>query len=211
MATRFKVVYADPPWPFDDVGSRVSPENDECADGYQTMTVDDIGAMNVGPRFCTDDAFLFLWSTWSHLIDGGLDGPSSAVRVANAWGFTPKTVIPWAKLSRTPGESKAAYKDHPAVEWLYQQGYKLQIGPGHYVRNMTEPLLLCTREAGRIAPARQLPGLLAAPRTSHSRKPVEVYDLIETLSDGPYLELFARRAAPRDGWRFVGNQARSAA
>jgi N6-adenosine-specific RNA methylase IME4 len=209
MAARFKAVLADPAWPFDDVGSRLNPGNEGCADGYTTasMPVEQIAAMNVGPRFCTDDALLFLWSTWTHVLDGTLTEPSSAVRVVLSWGFTPKTIIPWAKLSRTKGESKARWRNHPAIEWLYQQGYKLQIGGGHYVRNMTEPLIVASRRPMSLETERMLPGIIAAARTTHSRKPLETYSVIETMTDGPYLELFARRAAPREGWRFVGDQA----
>jgi N6-adenosine-specific RNA methylase IME4 len=205
---RFKAILADPPWLFSDQGSRLNPGHERCADGYKTaeMSVDEIAAMRIGPRFCTDDALLFLWSTWTHMLDGTETMPCSAVRVALAWGFTPKTVIPWAKLSRTPGKSKASWRDHPAVEWLYQQGFKLQIGGGHYVRNMTEPLIVASRRPMALDTARMLPGIIAAARTTHSRKPLETYSVIETMTDGPYLELFARRPAPRTGWKFVGDQ-----
>ena len=39
---------------------------------------------------------------------------------------------------------------------------------------------------------------------THSRKPEAAQDLIETVSDGPRLELFARR--PREGWTVWGNE-----
>ena len=39
----------------------------------------------------------------------------------------------------------------------------------------------------------------------HSAKPGEFYDLVETVSPGPRLELFARRARP--GWDAWGDQA----
>lgn len=42
------------------------------------------------------------------------------------------------------------------------------------------------------------------PHNSHSTKPEFFQDLIETVSDGPRLELFARR--PRDGWAVWGNE-----
>ena len=43
-----------------------------------------------------------------------------------------------------------------------------------------------------------------APRQEHSRKPDEVYDRIEQLLEGPYVELFARRE--RKGWDSWGNE-----
>lgn len=39
---------------------------------------------------------------------------------------------------------------------------------------------------------------------AHSRKPEAAQDMIETVSDGPRLELFARRARP--GWTCWGNE-----
>ena len=46
--------------------------------------------------------------------------------------------------------------------------------------------------------------LIHAPRREHSRKPDEVYDRIEQLLDGTYVELFARRE--RKGWDSWGNE-----
>jgi N6-adenosine-specific RNA methylase IME4 len=48
--------------------------------------------------------------------------------------------------------------------------------------------------------------LLEAPRGGkHSDKPNEVYDLIESCSYGPYLEIFSRHK--RDGWIMWGSDA----
>jgi MT-A70 len=42
-------------------------------------------------------------------------------------------------------------------------------------------------------------------KREHSRKPDEMYDLVESCSAGPFLELFARGTRP--GWTAWGNQA----
>ena len=47
--------------------------------------------------------------------------------------------------------------------------------------------------------------MLATRKREHSRKPDELYDIIEACSPGPYLELFARY--PRDGWYAWGDEA----
>jgi N6-adenosine-specific RNA methylase IME4 len=47
--------------------------------------------------------------------------------------------------------------------------------------------------------------LVIAPRREHSRKPDEIYNAIEQLVDGPYLELFARQNRP--GWEAWGTEA----
>ena len=41
--------------------------------------------------------------------------------------------------------------------------------------------------------------------TRHSEKPRQMYDLIESRSNGPYLELFARKTCP--GWDAWGDEA----
>jgi len=41
-------------------------------------------------------------------------------------------------------------------------------------------------------------------KREHSRKPDELYDIIEACSPGPYLELFARFGRP--GWKQWGNE-----
>jgi N6-adenosine-specific RNA methylase IME4 len=48
------------------------------------------------------------------------------------------------------------------------------------------------------APGRKRPNLILSRRNDYTHKPGEMYDLVETCSPGPYLELFAR--CPRPGW-----------
>lgn len=96
--------------------------------------------------------------------------------VMAAWGFTPRSPLTWCKP---------------------------RLGLGNYLRNSTEHLLLGTRGNAPVR-FRAQPTWLFAPVQDHSHKPEEVYGVIERLSDGPYLELFARR--PRHGWHAWGNQ-----
>jgi N6-adenosine-specific RNA methylase IME4 len=46
--------------------------------------------------------------------------------------------------------------------------------------------------------------VIEAPRRKHSQKPDEVYEQIERMFEGPYIELFARQR--RDGWEAWGNE-----
>ncbi|WP_016896125.1 MT-A70 family methyltransferase, partial [Mycobacteroides abscessus] len=96
--------------------------------------------------------------------------------VMAAWGFTPRSPLTWCKP---------------------------RLGLGNYLRNSTEHLLLGTKGSAPVR-FRAQPTWLFAPVQDHSHKPEEVYGVIERLSDGPYLELFARR--PRHGWHVWGNQ-----
>ncbi|MDO9071561.1 MAG: MT-A70 family methyltransferase, partial [Deltaproteobacteria bacterium] len=45
---------------------------------------------------------------------------------------------------------------------------------------------------------------IATRKREHSRKPDELYPIIEKCSSGPYLELFARHK--RRGWKQWGNE-----
>jgi len=104
-----------------------------------------------------------------------------AIEVMRAWGFRYVTCITWAK-------------DRP--------------GLGQYFRGMTEHLLFGVRGQPpyRIIDGKRAQGttLISAPRTEHSVKPAEFHRLIERVSAGPYLELFARR--PMEGWDVWGNE-----
>lgn len=80
---------------------------------------------------------------------------------------------------------------------------KGSIGMGYYSRKQCEVAHLLVR--GR--PPRRDKGVrqyIEAPRREHSRKPDEIYGLIERLVDGPYLEMFARQRVP--GWDSWGDE-----
>ena len=59
--------------------------------------------------------------------------------------------------------------------------------------------------ARTLAPGRRQVNLIASRKREHSRKPDEQYDLIESCSPGPYVELFGRGTRRR--WHVWGNQA----
>lgn len=96
--------------------------------------------------------------------------------VAEAWGFTVRSPLTWIKF---------------------------RLGLGVYLRNSTEHLLFATRGKAPVQ-FRSQPTWINAPVQDHSHKPEEQYPLIERVSPGPYLELFARRHQP--GWDKWGNQ-----
>jgi N6-adenosine-specific RNA methylase IME4 len=99
--------------------------------------------------------------------------------VAEAWGFTVRSPLTWIKF---------------------------HLGMGHYLRNSTEHLLFATRGKAPVN-FRSQPTWINAPIQDHSRKPEEQYSVIERVSDGPYLELFARRRpSSRRDWSVWGNQ-----
>lgn len=82
---------------------------------------------------------------------------------------------------------------------------KQRKGLGQYMRGQHELLLFGVRGKSMVPPTDcRPPTVIHADRTQHSHKPDEFYDLVETVSNGPYLEVFARRGRP--GWHSWGNQ-----
>lgn len=82
-AGSYQVVYADPPWRYDNSGF------DEAAEGqYPTMDVLDICLLPIS-SLVTDSSVLFLWATNPLLPE--------AMQVLAAWGFSYKTNMAWVK------------------------------------------------------------------------------------------------------------------
>jgi N6-adenosine-specific RNA methylase IME4 len=80
-------------------------------------------------------------------------------------------------------------------------------GVGFYFRNVTELVLFGVRgkNARTLQPGRTQVNYLGTRKREHSRKPDELYGIIEGCSPPSRIELFARGA--RRGWRVCGNQA----
>jgi len=76
---------------------------------------------------------------------------------------------------------------------------KPHFGMGNYFRGSTEHVLFGVRGSQPLK-RKDVGTWFAAPRgpQGHSSKPVQFYELVESCSPAPYLELFAR--SPRDGW-----------
>jgi N6-adenosine-specific RNA methylase IME4 len=56
-----------------------------------------------------------------------------------------------------------------------------------------------------LPPGRRQVNMVETRKREHSRKPDEMYDVIESCSPGPFLEMFARY--PREGWTVWGDEA----
>ena len=174
---RFKTILADPPWQFQNRTGKIAPEHKRL-NRYPTMTLSEIKALPVGD-IVDNTCHLYLWVPNALLPDG--------LEVMKAWGFEYKTNIVWEKV-RKDGNPDGR-------------------GVGFYFRNVTEMVLFGIRgsNARTLAPARSQVNLLRSQKREHSRKPDEIFDIIEQCSSGPYLELFARGHRP--GWVLWGNQA----
>ena len=142
---------------------------------YRTMEQGDLIDMPVN-SLAGADSVLLLW-VLNSMLDRGLE-------LIASWGFTYKTVgFCWTKTNPS--------------------GAGLHMGLGYHTRQNIELCLLGTK--GK--PKRMSGGVhqvIMSPRREHSRKPDEIYDRIEKLYPGPYLEMFSR--TKRDGWDQWGDE-----
>ena len=174
---KFSTVLADPPWRFQNRTGKMAPEHRRLS-RYHTMGLEQIKALPVS-EYLSEPAHLYLWIP-NALMPQGLD-------VLQAWGFNYKSNIIWHKIRKDGGSDGR--------------------GVGFYFRNVTEMVLFGVRgkNARTLAPGRRQVNLIASRKREHSRKPDELYDVIEACSPGKYLELFARGS--RRKWTTWGDQA----
>ena len=74
---------------------------------------------------------------------------------------------------------------------------------GQTIIQLPHPLIPANGPSLKI-PCTSQPNVCVLPIQDHSHKPEEFYDIVERVSPGPYLELFARRR--RHGWTAWGNE-----
>jgi len=186
----YNVIYADPPWQYGNQIESWGPTTGrQQIMHYAGLPLEiityytDKNGKEIKDCFA-ENAVLFLWATNPFLKDG--------LQVVSNWGFEYKTNIVWVKTNiKRPGS-------------------------GFWVRGRHELLFIAARGAflpnqegkSPIGSVVDWPDTLLADQQEHSRKPVEVYSLIETMyPEGKYLELFARNI--RQGWESWGDEVRS--
>ncbi len=172
---QYKTILADPPWQFSNRTGKMAPEHRRL-NRYGTMTLEGIQNLPVA-TIAAPESHLYLWVPNALIMEG--------LGVMKRWGFTYKTNIVWHKIRKDGGPDGR--------------------GVGFYFRNVTELILFGTRGHIRTAkPGRTQVNFLATRKREHSRKPEELYPLIQACSYGPFLELFARHSRPN--WDAWGNE-----
>lgn len=175
VSGEFGTILADPPWQFANRTGKMAPEHRRLM-RYPTMKLEEIMSLPV-QEFATQRSHLYLWVPNALLREG--------LEVMASWGFTYKSNLVWYKIRKDGGPDGR--------------------GVGFYFRNVTELVLFGTRGHIRTDDAgRRQVNIITSQKREHSRKPDEMYELIEDCSYGPYLELFAR--TPRRGWVQWGNE-----
>lgn len=172
----YRTIVIDPPWPVVSKIGAFGRRARETPKPYSTMTLDDIESLPVG-ALAADPALLWLW------ITPRLNREGVGVRMARAWGFTVGGELVWKKPN---------------------------LGMGLVPRMSHEIALVCTRGKGALEGAprnihsvqewAQLYGTNGG--KTHSAKPTAFFDLVQSVSPGPYVELFSR--APLLGWDHWG-------
>ncbi len=142
---------------------------------YPLMKTRDICALPVS-SWAAEDAHLYLWVTNNFLEDG--------LEVMAAWKFRYITVVTWQKDKAGLGQYFRGITEHCLFGVRGRLPYQLT-DDGHRLQGIT--------------------GFFEAPRGEHSEKPAQMRRMIERVSPGPRLELFARK--PADGWIVWGNEA----
>jgi len=179
--TKYGCVYADPPWKLSGGKNGKGGWSKTASPDahYSLMKTKDIAEMFGTMSWAKDDAHLWLWVPNCMLPDG--------LEVMRAWGFRYSNNVAWNKTGAP--------------------------GLGQRIRTMHELCLLGLR--GRTSYAKdpggkrvQIRSSFVAPRGRHSAKPPEFREMIQRVSPGPYIELFARERVA--GWDAWGNEASGA-
>lgn len=178
---KYSTIVADPPWRVHRPPARLPGSGKGAGTNppmpYPMLSVAEISALPVG-ALATDVAHLYLWTINRYV--------EQAYSVVRAWGFTPSTLLVWAKTPRG-------------------------LGAGGHFALTTEYVLFARRGVEGANPAVRVesswwnwtrPEIGTGPM--HSRKPEAFLDLVESVSPGPYLEMFSRRN--RLGWDTHGNE-----
>jgi len=174
----FSTILADPPWRFKNSTGKVAPEHKRLA-RYTTLPLEEIISIPVN-KLAKEKSHLYLWVPNALIAEG--------LKVLEEWGFTYKTNIIWYKIRKDGGPDGR--------------------GVGFYFRNVTEMVLFGVKGNLRtLQPGRKQVNIISSRKREHSRKPDELYSIVEACSPGPYLEMFARGA--RRNWTSWGNESES--
>lgn len=173
----YGTILADPPWQFTNRTGKVAPEHKRL-NRYSTMTLQAIKELPV-VDIADNPSHLYLWVPNAF--------PKEGLEVMEAWGFTYKTTSCGTRSEKME--------------------LQMERRVGFYFRNTTELLLFGVRgkNARTLAPGRRQVNIIRTMKREHSRKPDEQYDIIQSCSRAPFLELFARGTP--SGWDTCGDQA----
>lgn len=173
----FRCITADPPWDLK-FGSKRTPCGDR--DGWDAnMQIKELEYPTMSIEEICALPVAKIADEHAHLYIWTVNKYiEQTYAVARAWGFTPSTMLYWIKQP-------------------------IGLGLGGAFVPCVEPILFCRR--GKLRPKKRMDrNWWGWPRGRHSQKPEKFQTVVESVSPGPYLELFARRK--RHGWASWGNE-----
>lgn len=159
---KYHVVVIDPPWQY---SNRSEDTTHRGRNQYPSMTIEEICNVEIPHE---ENTVLWLWTTNAFMHE--------AYHVLNKWGFTPKTILTWAKD---------------------------RMGVGDWLRGQTEHCIMAVCGNPAINLTNQTT-ILHAPLREHSRKPDEFYNMISVLCPGKKIDMFSREQ--REGWDQWGGE-----
>lgn len=185
---RYRTIVADPPWDHSDGtgfnygvnahgGKHTPVEPHATYPPYSHLTVAEITDLPVND-LAADDAHLYLWTTQRYL--------RPSFDIIEAWGFAVSATLTWCKAPM--GFMGGAFRS--STEFC------------HFARRGS--LAHKTQAPSRWFTWPRVGWTQSDPAAKHSHKPDAFLDLVEQVSPGPYVELFARRG--RLGWDYWGDQ-----
>jgi N6-adenosine-specific RNA methylase IME4 len=163
----YNLIYADPPWKFNEVKTGGSLSSSAAAK-YLTTSIDDLKAMNI-PSIAADDCALVMW--WVGAM------PQEAIDLVSSWGFNLKNMngFVWQKLT---------VKHNPFF------------GMGHYSRAGSESCIIAIKGRPKVI-SHSIRAVQSHPIMAHSQKPDLFRRLcVDMFGDVPRVELFARARSP---------------
>jgi len=161
---KYQIIYADPPWSYQDTQKSGGTAFFGASVRYNTMKNKDILSLPIS-ELADKDSVLFMWATSPLLPE--------ALETIKAWGFKFKTI---------------------AFVWNKQTKNNINISNmGRWTMGNVEIVLLGVKgKPKRII--KNIKQLVIAERKRHSEKPQEVRDrIVSLMGDLPRIELFARQ------------------
>jgi len=183
---KYNIIYADPPWKYNDVGvyqetfpkrKQVRPLRDLP---YSSMNKNDLKQLPIN-EISDFDCALFMWCNDSHIEEG--------IELMKSWGFKYKVIsFVWVKKTKNG---------------------KLYANTGAWTMKNCEICLFGTKGAmSKYKIANNIYQVIENDRSKHSKKPQIFRDkIIELFGDIPRIELFARQKT--DGWDVWGDEVNS--
>jgi N6-adenosine-specific RNA methylase IME4 len=179
--TLFQTVIADCAWRF---GDPLPGPKRGANSHYHTLDVEGLKRLRLPPIH--RDALLFFWRVSAM--------PQEALDVVKAWGFTAKSELVWVKTTEPCGPELGGYAKHHKTGASVTPSATAAFGMGRYSRLNHEVCLIAARgKAIDLVQRHDVRSVFFAPVGRHSEKPAAFYSIVEAMTEGPILELFARQ------------------